>query len=89
MTTAIFDTDKSQRMVRADVIAARHHAEMARLAMVRAFVRLRDDPRVGPARTKAVATATVRVTEALEDLITVSGEGVWRPRCDQVKSPSL
>lgn len=63
MTTAI-RLDQSQ-LVRADVLAARHHAEMARLALARAFVRLNES---GDPDRKPVALALVKVADALEQL---------------------
>jgi hypothetical protein len=44
----------TQRLVRADLIAASHHAEMARLALARAFVRLNES---GDPDRKPVALA--------------------------------
>jgi hypothetical protein len=61
MTTAI-RLDQSQ-LARADVIAARHHAEMARMALGRAFVRLNES---GDPDRKPVASALLKATEALE-----------------------
>lgn len=55
----------SGRLVRADLIAGRHHAEMARLALARAFVRLNES---GDPQRKPVALALVKVAAALEQL---------------------
>lgn len=59
---------RAAQFIRADVTAARHHAEMARMSAARVFVRMdKSDPRV-----KSAAVAVVKLAAALQALEEVS-----------------